>query len=228
MGPSTYRSERSFRQGEFLRLVQVNTSLEFNLNYSGSEIGVVFPPMCECADLANRIEWNRGNAFMNRKPFTLLYVMLFLVLSSVGISSAQTTTSGGLTGVVTDPSAALVPGAVVEIRDSAKGIIQSAKTDSYGVYRFFFLAPGRYTLAVSHPGFRTESRELNVLLGPPGTVNFALEIAKENTTMKVTGEAPLIQAENGDASATMNQQQVSEVPNPGNDLTYIVQTAPAC
>ncbi len=33
-------------------------------------------------------------------------------------------------------------------------------------------------------------------------------------------------AENGDVSATMNQKQVSELPNPGNDLTYIVQTAP--
>jgi hypothetical protein len=37
---------------------------------------------------------------------------------------------------------------------------------------------------------------------------------------------PLIQAENGDVSTTMSQVQVSEVPNPGNDLTYIAQTAP--
>lgn len=44
--------------------------------------------------------------------------------------------------------------------------------------------------------------------------------------MNVTGEAPLIQADNGDFSTTMNQKQISEVPNPGNDLTYIAQTAP--
>ena len=42
----------------------------------------------------------------------------------------------------------------------------------------------------------------------------------------MTAEAPLIQAENGDVSTTMNQKQISEVPNPGNDLTYIAQTAP--
>src|SRR5690348_8707753 len=98
------------------------------------------------------MEWNRGNASMKRKLFILLFVMFFLVLCSVPNSSAQTTTSGGLTGVVTDASTGVVPDAVAEIRDSAKGTIQSAKTDSYGVYRFFFLAPGRYTLAVSHPG----------------------------------------------------------------------------
>jgi hypothetical protein len=57
-------------------------------------------------------------------------------------------------------------------------------------------------------------------------VNVTLQIAKASSEITVTDDAPLIQAENGDVSATMNQKQISEVPNPGNDLTYIVQTAP--
>jgi hypothetical protein len=39
---------------------------------------------------------------------------------------------------------------------------------------------------------------VNVLLGPPVSVNVALEIAKARTTVTVTEEAPLVQAENGD------------------------------
>jgi Carboxypeptidase regulatory-like domain len=163
---------------------------------------------------------------MRRKFSIVSFIVPCLVLCFVDYLSAQTTTSGGLTGVVSDPSHAVVPDAVVELTDNNKGTIHPAKTDSYGVYRYYFLAPGRYTVIVSHEGFRTESRELNVQLGPPGTMNFALEIAQENTAVKVTGEAPLLQAENGDVSTTINQQQVSEVPNPGNDLTYIAQTAP--
>jgi len=139
---------------------------------------------------------------------------------------AQTTTSGGLTGVVTDQSGALVVNAGVEIKDDSKGTTQSTKTDREGVYRFFFVSPARYTLKVTHQGFRTESLTLNVLLGPPVTVNVSLVIAKTSSEITVTGEAPLIHAENGDASATMNQKEISEVPNPGNDLTYIVQTTP--
>jgi Carboxypeptidase regulatory-like domain len=161
--------------------------------------------------------------------FRLLFFMFSVLLLFFPCSNklrAQTTTTGGFTGVVSDPSHAVVPDAVVEIRDNSKGTVQSAKTDSYGVYRFFFLAPGRYALTVTHDGFRAESRELNVLLGPPVTVNFTLKLAGKSSTVKVTGEAPLIQAENGDVSTTMNQQQISEVPNPGNDLTYIAQTAP--
>jgi hypothetical protein len=42
----------------------------------------------------------------------------------------------------------------------------------------------------------------------------------------VTAQAPILQAENGDASAIVNQPQISEVPNPGNDLTYVAQTTP--
>ena len=123
-------------------------------------------------------------------------------------------TSGGLTGVVTDPTSAVVPGANVEINDNAKGTIQATKTDREGVYQFFFLAPGRYALTATRDGFRKESRSVSVSLGPPVTVNVTLELATESTTVKVTGEAPPIQAENGDFSTTMNQKQISENPNP--------------
>jgi len=139
---------------------------------------------------------------------------------------AQTTTSGALIGVVTDSSNAVVADGVVELRDTNKGTMQATRTDGDGVFRFFFLAPGRYTLTVSHEGFREQNHEVNVLLGPPGTRNVTLEIAGGSATVKVTDEMPLLQAENGDASATMKQQQISEVPNPGNDITYIAQTAP--
>jgi hypothetical protein len=156
----------------------------------------------------------------------LLLAVLLAVVSPANKLNAQTTTSGGLTGVVTDPSRAVVPGADVEIKDNAKGTTQSTKTDREGVYRFFFLAPETYTLTLTHEGFRKESRAVTVLLGPPVTVNVTLELAAERTTVNVAGEAPLIQADNGDYSTTMNQEQISEIPNPGNDLTYVAQTAP--
>jgi hypothetical protein len=163
------------------------------------------------------MRWNLAIRFLQ---------LLFMVLCSANNSNSQTTITGALTGVVTDPSLAVVPGARVEITDNAKGTTQATKTDREGVYRFFFLVPSRYTLTVTRDGFRKESRAVAVLLGPPVTVNVALEIAKESTTVKVSGEAPLLQAENGDLSSTMSEKQISELPNPGNDLTYIAQTTP--
>ena len=163
---------------------------------------------------------------MGLRPMRLLRAVLLLVVSFSIELPAQTTTSGGLTGVVTDPSGAVVPDAEVGIRNTSKGTNQSLKTDRGGAYQFSFLAPARYTLTVAHAGFQTEKRAVDVLLGPPVTVNVALRIAQATASVSVTAEAPLVHAENGDVSTTMDQQQVSEVPNPGNDLTYIAQTAP--
>ena len=106
-----------------------------------------------------------------------LSFFVFAVLLNVALY-AQTTTSGGLTGVVTDQSSAVVPNADVEVKDESKGTIESTRTDAQGTYRFFFLAPSRYTLTVFHDGFRPGSRVLSVLLGPPGTVNIRLEVAE--------------------------------------------------
>ena len=139
---------------------------------------------------------------------------------------AQSTASGGLGGIVVDHSLAVVSDATVEIKDEAKGTVQSTRTDREGSYQFFFLAPGRYAVAVTHVGFRKERRLVDVLVGPQVSVNFTLTIAEASSSITVTDEAPLLHAENGDVSSTMNGIQVSEVPNPGNDLTYVVQTAP--
>src|SRR5260370_37408639 len=159
---------------------------------------------------------------------SLLCVLLGLLLGMPisNLSHAQTTTSGELTGVVTDPSGAVIVGADVEIKNNSKGTTQSLKTDRGGAYQFSFLAPARYTLTVARAGFETRNRAEDVLLGPPVTVNVTLRVAQATTTVSVTAEVPLIHAENGDVSTTFNAAQVSELPNPGNDLTYVVQTAP--
>ena len=152
-------------------------------------------------------------------------VLLFVGLFTSGIEG-QTTTSGALAGVVTDQSNAVIPEASVEIRDNGKGTTQSRKTDGEGLYQFSFLAPGRYTLTVTHTGFREAKRSVSVLLGPAVSVNVTLQIAKTSSEITVTHDAPLIHAENGDVSATVNQQQILDLPNPGNDLAYIAQVAP--
>jgi Carboxypeptidase regulatory-like domain len=140
--------------------------------------------------------------------------------------AAQNTTSGAITGVVTDSTAAVMQDAHVELKDNAKGTAYVSSTDAEGRYVFSFLRPGRYTLVVSKEGFSSETQNLDVFLGPPVTLNVRLLIATRKFSVTVSVERPLIQAENGDVSSTIGEQEVAEVPNPGNDLTYIAQTTP--
>ncbi len=164
--------------------------------------------------------------FIHLRAVPLFFLILMLAAFVPNSLHSQNATSGGLTGVVTDPSDALVPYANVELKDNAKGITQTKSTNSVGEYSFSFVAPSNYTLTVTHPGFRIASQTFDVTLGPPVTVNVRLEIAGAHITVNVTDVATLLHAENGDASSTMSQLQVAQVPNPGSDLTYIAQTSP--
>src|SRR5438270_9131864 len=113
-----------------------------------------------------------GSSMRLRPAQFLLSVLLAVFLTYKLI--AQTTTSGAISGIITDPSSAVVPNAEVEIKDGAKALTQSTKTDREGIYNFVFLSPGGYTLVVSHEGFPEERRTVDVLLGPPITVNSSL------------------------------------------------------
>src|ERR1700746_3033029 len=76
----------------------------------------------------------------------LIYLILSFSLLPPNSANAQNATSGGLTGIVIDPSGAAVPDASVELRDNAKGISQTKRTNLDGEYLFSFVAPGLYTL----------------------------------------------------------------------------------
>jgi hypothetical protein len=159
--------------------------------------------------------------------FVCLFVSALVAsaLLAAGVN-AQTMTSGALTGVITDSSGAVLPDVHVEIKDSAKGTVQSTRTDRQGIYRFVFLSPGNYAVRVTHVGFQETSRLVTVSLGTPVSLNLRLAIAEPSTSVSVISEAPILQAENGDVSSTTTQKQISELPNPGNDLTYVAQIAP--
>src|SRR5579863_7345054 len=164
---------------------------------------------------------------MNFKPWFFLSVALLLVVAlSAPQLPAQTQTTGDIAGVVTDQSGGVVPQAKVALKDNAKGSTQDTSTNKEGVYRFYLLPPGTYTVSVSASSFQPVSHVVDVNTGQVATVDIQLSLATSSTTVTVTEAAPLIQSENGNVATTMSEQQVSEVPNPGNDLSYMAQTAP--
>jgi hypothetical protein len=141
-------------------------------------------------------------------------------------AAAQSLTSGDVTGTVTDPSGAVVSTATVTLKNNQTGSTQSHAANAQGVYRFSLLAPGSYTVSASSTGFETVTQTTNVTIGQTTQANIQLAISGSATTVEVQDVGGVVQAENGDVSTSFSEQQVANVPNPGNDLSYLLQTAP--
>jgi hypothetical protein len=79
---------------------------------------------------------------------------------------------------------------------------------------------------VTQAGFQDAKRYVDVLVGQVVTANIQVALASSTQTVEVTEAATAVQAENADLSTTFTSMQVAELPNPGNDTTYIALTAP--
>src|SRR5258708_10863805 len=156
----------------------------------------------------------------------LLAATISMVPLLAPLAIAQTITSGDIAGAVTDPSGAVLSDAKVALKNMGTGAMQNATTNGQGAYRFSFLEPGRYQLMINATGFQESRRTVEVQVGQTVTANVQVALASATQTIEVTEAAAPVQTENGDITTNFSTLQVAEMPNPGNDVTYIAQTAP--
>src|SRR6201998_579983 len=163
---------------------------------------------------------------MTKKFLSIALLCLFVGLVFSGSSRAQSIVTGGFGGTITDPTGAVVPDAALTLSNDATGDNFTGSSTSTGGYQFSLLKPGNYTLNVKKEGFKTMTRKVSVLLGQNSTVNIEMELGASATTVEVTSEGALLQTENANIATTFDTRTVQSIPNPGNDITYIAQTAP--
>jgi len=101
--------------------------------------------------------------------FTRLVITIVITAAALTLAlqnaSAQTSTTGDLTGVVTDPTNAVVPSAQVTLKNLDQGGLRDTKTNDSGVYRFSLLQTGRYEVDIQASGFQPVARSTNVSIG---------------------------------------------------------------
>jgi hypothetical protein len=142
------------------------------------------------------------------------------------VLSGQTTTTGAINGVISDPSGAIVPGATVTLTSTTTDAKRTAKSSASGSYRFDLLAPGSYTIAVDQPGFTKLESKVQVDNSQVLSADLKLVVGSDAQTVDVESVASLINAENGNVATTIGQLQAEEVPNSGNNITYVNKLTP--
>src|ERR1700761_8765081 len=152
-------------------------------------------------------------------------ILAAFILIGVPAIQAQSTTSGYVTGSVTDSSRAVIRGAVVTLRNMDTSLGLSATSGEDGAYHFDFVPPGNYKIHVDANGFGPWEQTLTVTVGESVTANAQLSIASAATTVQVAATEASLETEDGNVSTNFNEKQIQYVPNPGQDLTYIAQVS---
>jgi hypothetical protein len=124
-----------------------------------------------------------------RRIFSILFVILFSAVFSALYAQSN---SGSISGVVTDPSGAVVPGATVSIENPISAYTRSQKTDGEGHYSFTNLPFNPYHLTVVMNGFISFVRDVDVRSTVHVSLNVGLKVGAA-TTVTVTGNEDLLE-----------------------------------
>ena len=150
---------------------------------------------------------------MRRDDRCWRYCVLLALVSLFGGALHAQSVHGGLAGVVTDSSGALVAGAKVSITNSGTAATYAVTTTSVGAYRFDDIALGSYNVTVGAPGFKTAvTTNVLVQIGTVAALNVTLQPGEVNQQVTVNSEGLTIQTESSDVGGVIDSKQIVELP----------------
>jgi hypothetical protein len=153
-----------------------------------------------------------------------MFVGALLIVTSTP-SHAQSLTTGGVSGNITDATGAVIPNATVTLTDRDNGSVQTASSNGSGEFRFSLLKPGRYSVSSTATGFEKVDRPVDVSVGNVVTANLILQVGRASATVEVSAATPLVTDDPAQVT-TFTQQQMELLPSGGGDITNIAFTAP--
>src|SRR5581483_5814420 len=139
------------------------------------------------------------------------FLALSLILSGVSLGQIK---SGTITGTVTDPTGAAVPGANVSVVNQETNVPLTAVTDETGSFTVPYLQPGTYAVNVEKSGF-AKYNQTGVTISTAQTVKIEVRLQAGVTTdtVTVTTDAAALQTASATVQGVINERTVDAIPN---------------
>ncbi len=136
-------------------------------------------------------------------------------------------TTGVISGTVTDPSGAAVPGVSIGIKNVETGIGRTAVSGPNGRYEAANLPVGKYEVSATLAGFQTTVRSgIELAVGRTAVVDLSLQVGEVTQAVTVTGEAPLVETTSATVSNLVDEKRVTDLPLNGRDLNQLAFLQP--
>lgn len=157
----------------------------------------------------------------------LLLAIAALFAFCAPLSMAQSSTTGGLTGTVTDPSGAVITGATVTITNLGTGQARTVTTDANGSYKFAQLQPGNYSVSFSASGFKgLQVPSVTISITETAVLNRSLEVGAQTQQVTVESTAQTIQTTNATVGSLVGSKTVTTLPLSSRNYTNIIDLSP--
>ena len=136
----------------------------------------------------------------------------FLILFAAVVAFSQAG-RGGISGTVTDPGGAVVPGAQVTLLNKATGVTQHTVTSGAGLYSFVSLNPGVYQVTASQKGFASVAQDrITVNVDEVTAVNITLRVGAATEMVTVTEAVELVEPSNSTVGSLIGSETIDRVP----------------
>lgn len=150
-----------------------------------------------------------------------LLMLVAGLLLAPGRAFAQT--SASMTGVVQDPSGALLPGASVTATETQTGVVHTTTTNSDGRYTFPNLAPGTYSIKATASGFQTLVHSNIVLqVQQAGQSDFKLQPGGQTQTVVVNSSAQALDTQDTTVGQVIENKRITTLPLNGRDFLQLI------
>ncbi len=158
-----------------------------------------------------------------RPSFARYFLFLAIFACSCTAATAQAG-RGGISGLITDSSSAIIPGAKVTVQNAATGSKLSTVSTAAGVYSFVSLAPGKYDVSATAKGFETMiQKNVTVSVDQVTTVNLALTVGSVSEVVTVTETSSLVESSNSTVGQLISAQAIDRVPLVTRNVFELVQ-----
>src|SRR6266699_1526853 len=155
-----------------------------------------------------------------RTSWVMRIVFLSIVLGCVGPAFAQSST-GSISGTVTDQNHAVVLGATVVAKNIETGFVRSAATNSSGLYRLTDIPPGPYEIAIEAATFKRFGRKgITIDVGQSATIDAVLELGAIEDSVIVNEDASMLKSSTAEVSTRFDSRRLSELPISANRSVY--------
>ncbi len=155
-----------------------------------------------------------------------LFVLGGLFLFAFSGAQAQSPTTGQITGVVKDPSGAVITEAKITLTSDA-GVQRQTDSDADGNYTFSLLPPGIYRLEAEKSGFGNAAVQgIAVRITEITRFDVRLEVATQKAVVEVTAEAPLVQEDDAARGTVIQQDQIRQLPLPTRNFQQLLTLTP--